>query len=204
MKTALLTFSIFLLSVLTFGQERENYFATWSDTEIGGYVELNGRATEIGADTYSILGAKAVLVLNGKWGLGVTGSAFNYDETLSALVDDGTYRLEAAYGGFFVERIFSINENFKLSLSIGTGAGTAQYRYEKDYRKEKRWTDEYIDVVQFAFFEPGIEIEHRIAGNFWIGAAGTFRNTSPLELLGTEDDFLQSWSAGLSVKYGIY
>lgn len=204
MKIKLLTLALILLTIVTFGQERENHFATWGNTKIGGYVELNGRATEVGDETYPVFGARAVLVFNGKWGLGVTGSAFDYDESLSALVDDGTYRLEAAYGGFFVERIFSINENFKLALSIGTGYGMAQYRYEKEYRKDKRWTEEFIDVVQFAFFEPGIEIEHRIAGNFWIGAAGSFRNTSPLELIGTDDGFLQSWSAGLSVKYGIF
>ncbi len=204
MKSAILTIALFFLTIVSFGQERENHFTTWGDTEIGGYVGLSGRVTEIGDDVYPVLDAKAVIVLNGSWGLGVTGSAFDYDESLSELVDDGTYRLEAAYGGFFVEKIFSINENFKLALSIGTGAGTAQYRYEKDYRKEKRWTEEYIDVVQFAFFEPGIEIEHRIAGNFWIGATGSFRNTSPLELIGTDDQLLQSWNAGVSVKYGIF
>jgi len=204
MKTAILTAALFFLTIVSFGQERENHFAMWGDTEIGGYVGLSGRATEIGDETHSVFDAKAVLVLNGSWGLGVTGSAFNYDKSLSALVDDGTYRLEASYGGFFIEKIFSFNKNFKLALSIGTGAGMAQYRYEKDYRKEKRWTEEYIDVVQFAFFEPGIEIEHRIAGNFWIGATGSFRNTSPLELLGTDDQLLQSWNAGISVKYGIF
>ena len=204
MKSAILTIALFFLTIVSFGQERENHFTTWGDTEIGGYVGLSGRVTEIGDDVYPVLDAKAVIVLNGSWGLGVTGSAFDYDESLSELVDDGTYRLEAAYGGFFVEKIFSINENFKLALSIGTGYGTAQYRYEKDYRKEKRWTEEYIDVVQFAFFEPGIEIEHRIAGNFWIGATGSFRNTSPLELIGTDDQLLQSWNAGVSVKYGIF
>ncbi|MCB0282388.1 MAG: hypothetical protein H6627_00735 [Calditrichae bacterium] len=193
-----------LIASFVFGGENPQYFTTFNNTEIGGYVALGGRASSLSGDRAGWLDGRAVVVLNGKWGIGIAGSALNYDYTLDKLVNDGTYRLEAGYAGLYVERIFSVNEDFKITIAVTSGYGTALYRYDKEYRKEKKWSEEIIDQVQFHVFEPAIEIDYRITGNVWVALNGSIRNTSPLELLGSTNKMLQKPGIGLSFKYGIF
>lgn len=195
---------IALSAAIVSGGENPQYFTTFNNTEIGGYVALGGRASSISGDRAGWLDGRVVVVLNGKWGIGLAGSALNYDYSLDKLVDDGTYRLEAGYAGLYVERIFQVSEDFKITLAVTSGYGTALYRYDKKYRKEKRWSEEIIDQVQFHVFEPALEIDYRITGNVWVALNASIRNTSPVELIGSTDKMLQKPGIGLSFKYGIF
>lgn len=204
MKTRLFLLAIFLFTALSNAQTEDNYLFSINDTKLGGYVSLGGRYSTLDSEDAGFLDFKAAVVFESGWAVGLAGSGLYYDKSLSRLVSDGTYHLEAAYGGVFVEKMFSFNKDFKFSLYIISGSGTAEYTYDKEYREDKTWTEETIDKTTFFIFEPGIEIQHRVAGNWWIGVNGSYRNTSPLELIDTDENLFRKFSAGITVKYGIF
>jgi hypothetical protein len=205
MKKLALILALALSTLAVFAQEDENYIISFHETKLGAYLGIGGRySTSLDSDPAGFLDFRGAVVFNGSWAVGLTGSGLYYDKKLSRLVNDGTYHLHISYGAVFVEKIFSLNEDFKISLSIATGSGEAYYEYDKDYHKEKIWTEETIDKTTFAIFEPGIEIQHRISGNWWIGINGTYRNTSPLTLIGTDENLLRKFSGGLTFKWGIF
>ncbi|MBD3374673.1 hypothetical protein GF406_06525 [candidate division KSB1 bacterium] len=202
MKTRIIVAVMFVFSTLALCQT--DYFTTFRGHKVGGYLGTAGRVSSVFSDNAGYADLKGALVFDGKWAIGFTGSGLYYDKSLNRLVSDGTYHLQVAFGGLFVERIFSVNDNFKVSASLMTGQGEALYQYDRDYRKEKVWSEEIIDKTTFGVQELGIEIQHRIKGNFWLGLTGGYRNTSPLELIDTPDDLLEKWNAGVSFKYGIF
>jgi hypothetical protein len=206
MKTMFWLIAAFLMTVSVFAQtEKNNYVFKVNDTEIGVYGGIGGRySTTLNADHAGFMDFKGAVVFDGEWGVGFIGSGLYYDKKLSSLVNDGTYHFYASYGGVFVERIFSLNNNFKISLSIASGAGEAWYEYDKDFHKEKIWSEEIIDKTTFAIFEPAIEIQHRISGNWWIGVNGSYRNTSPLTMIETDENLLRKFSGGIMFKWGIF
>lgn len=179
-------------------------FTTSGGHEIGLTLGVGGRYTTLFGDDAATLDLRGAFTVDRRWVVGLTGSAFNYDHTLSELVDDGSYRFEAAYGGLFVERWFGLGDDVILSLGVATGYGEAVYRYDKDFRTEKLWTEETIDRTEFAFFEPSIGLQVRVAGRIWLGAVASYRNTSPVQLLGTPETVFQKWSAGLQLGYGLF
>ncbi len=187
-----------------FAQTDDSYLFKINDTQIGGYIGVGGRMTSVNSEAAGFLDGKIVGVINEKWGVGLAYSALHYDKGLNALVNDGAYHLNAAYGGIYVERIFTLSEDFKFSISITSGMGEVFYQYDKDYRKEKVWSEEIIDKTTFAVFEPAIEFGYNFAGNYWIGIMGSFRNTSPLELIGADEQLFQKFTGGISVKYGLF
>lgn len=195
---------LFLLASNLFGQPNKNYLFKINDTQIGGYVGVNGRLSSVYSDAAGFLDGRIVGVINEKWGVGFSFSALHYDKGLTSLVNDGAYHLNAAYAGIYIERIFSLSDDFKFSVSVTSGMGEAQYQYDKDYRKEKVWTEEIIDKTTFAVFEPALEVQYNITGNYWIGIMGSFRNTSPLELIGADEQLLQKFTGGISLKYGLF
>lgn len=199
-----LLLTVLLLSITTFAQGEKGYLFKIGDTPIGGYIGVNGRYSTVESNSVGFLDGKIVAVINENWGVGFSFSVLNYDRTLTKLVDDGSYRLNAGYAGIYVERIFSLGDDFRFAVSITSGMGETYYQYDKDYRDDKVWTEEIIDKTTFAIFEPAIEFDYNLGGNYWIGIMGSFRNTSPLDLLGADEQLFQKFTGGITLKYGLF
>ncbi len=206
MKTRIFIISSLLcFATAVFGQEsKNNYIWTLDQNQIGAYAGISGRSASVMSDNSGFLDARFGVVFNGKWTIGLTGSALAHDKKLDELVDDGQYHLYASYGGLFVERIFSVTDDLKFSVMIMSGQGTAYYQYDKEYRKDKVWSEEVIDKTTFGVQELSIEIQHRVFDNFWLGVTGSIRNTSPVELIGTSDGLFKKPGVGMTIKYGIF
>jgi hypothetical protein len=203
MKTRLLLTALVLFSFYSYAQNSDHLFM-WGENKMGGYVSTSMKYTTFDKKPAGFLDIKGAVTLNGKWAFGVSASGLYYDKKLTELVDDGTYHIYAGYASVFVERIFSINENFKASVSVTSGQGEIYYQYDHEFREDKVWKDEIIDKTTVYVFEPGIEIQHRIAGNFWIGLSGSYRNTSPVEIIGGPEDMLQKFNGGITFKWGVF
>lgn len=178
------------------GKEKEHSIGLFAGLNVG-YNQLLGKSA-------TMLGYKAGVVFDKHWAIGLGGQAINYDRTLSELVQDGTYRLEGGYSGMFVEYMVPMGRNFKAGISILSGMGVAQYRYTKDFAESRPWYQEIIDTETFAVFEPSIDLQTRIAGKWWVGVYGAYRNTSPVKLMGTDENFLNTFNAGVSLTFGVF
>ncbi len=203
MRTRTILIAILITLTSVFAQNERDYLFKISDVEIGGYLGFNGRVSSLDSKAVGFADFKAALTFDGGWAVGLMGSFLYHDRSEDQLVNDGTYRLNASYGSIFIEKMFFLSDDFILSLSIATGEGEAFYEYNKDYRKEKVWSEEIIDKTTFAMFEPAVEIQYNVGGNWWIGIMGAYRNTSPVEMIGTDENLLRNFSGGLSVKWGL-
>jgi len=194
-----------MLSLSAIGQVNSPTTPTpQSNKDITAYVATDLSATTVFGDAAGLFSMRGAIVFNKRWGIGLRGTALWYDKTLDQLSTEGTYHFNVGYAGIYVERSFPIGTAVNLSLSIFTGTGVAEYLYDKEYRKDMLWTEEVIDRTTFAVFEPGIELSLRITGNLMLGAHGSIRNTSPIELLGTSENVLRKASGGLTLKYEVF
>ncbi|MBN1541114.1 hypothetical protein JW992_03140 [candidate division KSB1 bacterium] len=194
---------IALLVASASAQAQKNNSLKIGDREFGVYVGVGGRSSSVFSQNAGYLDLKGAVMLNDKWNIGLTCSGLWYDKALDQLVDDGTYHLYVAYGGLFVERLFTLNSNLRLVFSLMSGTGEAYYQYDRDYRKDKVWSEEVIDKASFGVQEVGIEIQQRLSKRLWLGVTGTYRNTSPLELIDTDKDLLKNAGAGIMLKYDL-
>ena len=196
------------LNAMTQEKARKNYLWSYEGKNkthtLGMYGGLSGTYSTFSDQPAMWLNGKAGLVFDGRWAIGFAGSAINYDHELDELVDDGTYRLQAGYSGLFVEHIVPIKDWAKFSVSWTTGMGLAFYQYNREFRENRPWYNEYIDVERFAANEFGAEFMVRLAGNWWIGAKGSYRDTSPVKLEGVDEDAFEKLNAGITVRYGIF
>lgn len=171
---------------------------------IGSYVGLSGTYSPLKGKNSYWLGGRIGVVFNNKWTIGIGGNLLDYDKQLDELVNDGTYRLQAGYGGLFVERLFSLQNWGKISMSWLSGSGITFFEYDKEYAESREWYQEIIDMEDFAINELGVEFQIRVYKNWWLGAQASYRLTSPIEMKGEDEFFLRDYSAGISVKWGIF
>jgi hypothetical protein len=199
-------FSLVLITAITaFGQiDATPQITQWGDHAIGGYVSAGASYSTVDTDPAGYLDLRAALTIDGRWAIGLAGSALNYDKELTALVSDGTYRLQSGYVGLFIERLFTLSSAWTLSASFMSGQGTAFYQYDKEYRKEKVWSEEVIDRTSYGVQVLSLDLHRRLTDRLWLGITGSVRNTSPLRLLETPDDLFKTLNGGISLKYGIF
>lgn len=188
--------------------DHENYI--WSfegktkSHTIGIYVGLSGAYSPIESSSAYWYGGRIGLVFDKQWTIGIGGNVLNYDKHLNEIVSDGTYRLQAAYAGLFVEHIVPFNNWGKLSVSWLSGTGNVFFEYDKDYQESRPWYQEVIDTEKLVANDFGLEFQVRVIGNWWLGAHANYRLTNPVKLIGEDEYFLRNYSTGVSVKWGIF
>lgn len=208
-KARILSIAVIFLSVTLNAQETGNKSHIWSFEgkkikSIGTYISLSGTYSPLNNNDAYWLGGRIGLVFNDRWTIGIGGNALDYDHQLTTLVNDGTYRLQAAYGGMFIEHLIPLKDWGKFGVSWLSGKGLTYFQYDKEYAESRSWYDEIIDVEDFAVNELGVEFQIRVYKNWWLGAQASYRLTSPIELEGENDYFLKDYSAGISVKWGLF
>lgn len=210
MKTKASVLSLLLLLLTSAGMFAQHPDHLWSyqgknkSHTLGIYAGLSGGGSQVMDDVCGIFSAKAGLVFNHRWTIGVAGSGLACEQKLYEVVDDGAYRLEAAWAGTYIEYLQPLGKHIRLSASVMTAAGVARYRYDKASMSEKAWYEEVIDEDRYGMLEGGVEVLFRIGGNWWAGLNGSVRNASPIHLKGSSQNLLDGSSAGLSLRYGIF
>lgn len=203
MKTKLFTLVMLILTTASFAQNKDHLF-TIGETNFGGYIGVNTKYSKLESNDVGFLELRGALTFDNGWGVGICASGLWYDKSLNELVSDGTYHVNSGYIGLFVEKIFNVTDDLKISTSLLMGNGFVNYLYDKEYRKDKIWTEEKIDETTYHITEPSVEIQYRISGNCWIGLNGSYRFTSEVELLGMDEDAFRNFGAGLTIKYGLF
>lgn len=212
MKTKVfITSAILLLATINVNAQEsasKNYVRQWQGKNkthtLGYYGGIYGTYSPVDNRSAQWISGRLGVVIDRHWGIGIAGSMLNYDYKLNEVVNDGTYRLQAAFTGIFIEYLIPIKEWGKINFSWTTGKGTTFYQYDKEFQEIRPWYQEIIDVEDFAANELGIEVQFRTFRKWWVGAYGSYRLTSPIKLMGQDDFFLRNYSVGVSIKYGIF
>lgn len=200
MRTLFITFIFFSLFFTAFGQTPE----TEKSNSYNGYILVGGKYSTVFNDPAGYLDIKAGLTINKNWSIGVAVSGLDYDKKLTKLVTDGTYHLSIGFVGLFIEKHFNLYKDFSLTVGIISGSGEANYRYDKDYRENRPYYQEFIDKEEFFVLEPYLDVAYKVFDNWSVGLTGSYRNTSPLNLIQTDDKLINNFSTGISIKYQIF
>lgn len=203
MKTRI-TIMLFMLLAGGCLSQTDKAITTLGKHRIGGYVGLGAKGASVFDEATSIGDVRLGVTVDARWTIGLAAEGLYYDKKLTALVPDGTYHFYAGFQGLFIERMVTLGKNTRLNLSWLMAQGLAYYQYDKEFRRDKVWSEELIDAVDFYINEPTVELQQRVAGRFWLGVTASYRWTSPVWLLETPEDVMAGFSAGLSVKYAIY
>lgn len=172
-----------------------------SPVAVGGYMSLTTKAGSLNSDIAGLFDLRIATTLDRTWSAGIGVSGLWYDKKLSALVNDGTYHLNAGYAGIFVEKFFDVAEDLSFSVSVLSGVGTAEYLYDREYWKKKSWSEEVIDRTTFTLIEPAVELSYMIGSEVSIGMMSSIRRTSPVELIGTSEKVFNRVNYGLTMRW---
>lgn len=170
----------------------------------GLWGQISGSFSPAGDKYLGWIGARIGTVYNDWLNFGIAGYALYNENITSQDRLNRTYRMEGASTGIFIEPRFDITRRISLGASLYMGHGQLQYRYEKEYREEMLWTEEIIDRVTFAVFEPGINGEYHFTLRWSISAGATYKITSPLRLWNTGNKALEGFSTHVSLKFGLF
>ncbi len=175
-----------------------------SSHTVGGYMSMTGKLSSFYFDNIGFLDIRTAATIDEVWGIGIGFSGLYYDKKLSVLVADGTYHLNAGYIGLYVERFFLLSDDISLSVSLLSGVGAAEYLYDKEYRKNKTWTQEVIDRTTFSVVEPGVEVSYRIGPEVSLGMMGSYRTTSPIDMINTCESLFDEFNYGVTIKWQFF
>lgn len=189
--------------------QRKDYLFTFKGKNkthtVGVYGGLYGSYSEVENNPAGYLGYRLGFVLDNRLTIGLGGFGLAYEERFAVRqTENETCHLEAGYAGLFIEYLQPLGKRTKLGFSLLMADGIAQYKLDKEFEENKTFHQIYVDRKNFHVTEPGIELSTRLAGRWWIGAYATYRSTSPVKLIDTDEDILRNFSTGISLKYGIF
>jgi len=168
----------------------------------GGYGALSIGFTEIDHRDAIVMGARGAWMIDHSFALGLGGYGFvndiNYDNPFQ---DNYDYNLAGGYGGLIVEPILAPRMPVHLSFPILFGMGGISY-IQHQYNDWDYWwnSTDYSDV--FWVIEPAVELEFNLTRYFRLAATGSYRLTSNINMLNTNPDILNGFTAGLIFKFG--
>mgnify|MGYP001060449618 CR=1 FL=1 len=160
--------------------------------------------TTIDNRTAGLLGAKIGFLFNEKLSVGVMGKGIWYDYRLKELATTGTYHGEGGYTGVYVTYYVPLGEYFKIGLSLSSGQGIFQLKYDTKYTEELQWYETIIDQDDYAVLEPGIEVMIDFASRWNVAVTSSYRNTSPVQIDGMAENALNGLNVGVCVGFDLF
>lgn len=147
------------------------------------------------------VGARGAWVLARGFSAGLGAYSLVNSVDYSNVFPNETNRLEMYYGGIFLEPV--IGSRFPVHLAFPTllGAGWTAYR-DADYSIERLFDGEPRDSDVFFVIEPGASLEFNITHFFRLSLDLQYRWVQDLDLINTNEDLLEGWSTGISLKFG--
>lgn len=164
-------------------------------------VGLGSRFTEVNSLSAAFVGVSGSYNLSENFEIGVKAEGLYYDRKLNKLSNDKTYHLQSGHAGFFVEWHPFGKGDIHFSIPLFMGTGEVSYLYDKEYRKDLIWYEEIIDKTIYSIFQIGVQGEARVYKNWSVALDFGIRNTSPIEMLGTDKDLFNNYEGGLTIKY---
>lgn len=167
-------------------------------------IGFNNNYTEISDKTSSTLGFTAGYKFSKYFEIGINLSGIWYDYRLNELDPNKSYHVESGYSGMYLKGIINISDKIDVNMSVLSGMGLIQLKYDNKYRDELKWDEELIDREHFSIAELTMGVGYKI-NNLWkIGINSSYRATSDIYIETLNNDFLNNLNFGLAVEYSIY
>lgn len=134
--------------------------------------------------------------------LELSGTAIHTLERSYEDADERDYQSESAWSGIGARPFITVGDRVEVGLPIRSANGIVQFRYERPYRDELRWTEEIIDRETVVVNSIGVDLTVEIAKDWSIRAEAGGRVSSPIRTVVSFDKrALNGWYAGLGAVY---
>jgi len=195
------------LFTITYGQDGSRpqirtLFGNDGHTSHGGYGALTFSYGQIDGKDAFMAGFKGGWLIDHHFTFGLAGNGFINNMEFQHINAGNSINLVGGYGGFLFEPILWPFSSVHLAFPVVVGAGGLAYLEFDDTWAYQNQDPVVWDEEAFFIFEPGVEIEMNVAKFMRIALGGSYKLTSKLNLLKTEPDALQGFSANLSLKFG--
>ena len=139
----------------------------------GGYGGISTGYSQIGGRDAILIGGHGAYLINGKFGIGISGTGFmtdkTYDQDLGA-----NFILAGGYGGLRLEYIINPDSPVNVSIPVVIGGGGISYtRTNNDFSYYNS-----LDEEAFFLFEPGIEIQLNVVKFMRMSFGASYRFSS--------------------------
>ena len=199
MKKTILTSLVILIGISLFSQTNDDEIKTIFNngrTKHGAYGGLSINYSQIDGKDAFLVGARGAWLIDHSIGIGIAGYGFINDIHTNDGFIDADLDLVGGYGGLLIEPIIMAKSPVHISLPIIIGAGGITYT------DNFGWDNNNYDSDAFFVIEPGIEIEFNLIKFMRIATGVYYRHTSNIELEGVDNDVLNGFSTGITLKFG--
>jgi len=158
-------------------------------------------------DNYDAFSAGATLAMIANHGLaiGFSGKGFFSESYKLTGGSNTSYNYAGGYGGLLIEPIILPKGPVHVSFPILLGAGGITRNKLTNIDYPYNYTDVFVeDADAFLIAEPGIELELNVVRWMRLAIGGSYRITTSLGPGEFNPDALNGFTAGLSIKFGMF
>ena len=169
----------------------------------GGYGAFTIGYSEIGGRDALVTGGRGAFIFDHSLAIGLGGFGFVNNLDYHSYYNENEYSLAGGYGGIFVEPIIAGRSPVHVSfpILIGMGGVSLFENYGWDYWEPHHPSPSFGNDVFFVV-EPAVELEFNLARFFRLAVTASYRHTSKIELLETDENVLRGFNFGMTFKFG--
>jgi hypothetical protein len=174
------------------------------DSRDGFYGAISMGYSPIDNTDGLVFSSRGCWIMDRWFSIGLGGTAFvnNLNQIEDYVLNDtfnDESHLAGGYGGFILEPVLASRKPVHLSFPILLGGGAIAPVSDNSHAEPYSEIEDVYFVV-----EPGVELEVNFTKWFRIAAFATYRYTSDIDIEGVSKDALNSYSAGLTFKIGLF
>lgn len=213
MKTITLLLALVLATATTFAQD--DYYNDEIQTIFskrksnGGYGAFTMGYSQIDGRDALITGARGAFIFDHSFAIGIGGYGFvnNLDyNSYHHQNPENEFMLAGGYGGIFIEPIIAgtkpVHLSFPILIGMGGVALVDDYGWGWDWDVDPYHSAYEYDHDLFFVVEPAVELEFNLARFFRTAVYASYRFTSDITLLETNEDALRGFNFGVTFKFG--
>lgn len=110
--------------------------------------------------------------------LGVSGGGVHTLERSYRDEQGRTYQAEFGYTALVARPKLTLGERVEVGLPIASGTALLQYRYERRYRDELTWTEEFVDRVVTPTLSLGVDLTVDVTETITARVEGGYRQAT--------------------------
>jgi hypothetical protein len=134
--------------------------------------------------------------------LELSGTAIHTLERSYEDAEGRDFQSESAWSGIGIRPFMPLGHRVEVGLPIRSANGIVQFRYERPYRDDLRWTEEIIDRETVVVNSIGIDVSVAVSPNWIVRAEAGGRVSSPIRTVVSFDKgALNGWYAGVGAVY---
>ncbi|MEN8115924.1 MAG: hypothetical protein ABFS16_03035 [Bacteroidota bacterium] len=213
MKKITIVLTLILSAAITFAQD--DYYNDEVQTIFskrksnGGYGAFSMGYSQIDGRDALVTGARGAFIFDHSFAIGIGGYGFvnNLDyNSYHHQNPENKYMLAGGYGGFFIEPIIGgskpVHVSFPILMGMGGIALVEDYYWSWEWDIDPYHPGYEYDHDLFFVIEPAVELEFNVARFFRASAYTSYRFTSQIQLIETDENVLNGFNFGMTFKFG--